>query len=138
MSENRHKNGPPARLARLAGLLAFVVLMAVICLLSPGSPLRAAPKLALLGGPTYVGGIIDTDTTWPNFLMERVGVVVLRTADAQKNADQLRPESASFRESAVILADADQLETLARLCFEPRGTDERGLAERDLDQNTDF
>ena len=46
------------------GLLAFVILAAVIYLLSPGSPLRAAPKPALLGGPTYVGGIIDTDTTW--------------------------------------------------------------------------
>jgi len=53
---------------------------------------------------------------------ERVGVVALRAADAQKNADQLRPES------AVILADADQLETPAHLRFEPQGTDERGLA----------
>jgi len=59
---------------------------------------------------------------------ERVGVVALRAADAQKNADQLRPESASFRESAVILADADQLETPAHLRFEPQDTDERGLA----------
>jgi hypothetical protein len=64
MSEKRQVNGPPARLGRLAGLLAFVTLMAVICLLSPGSPLRAAPKPALPGGPTEVGGIIDTDTTW--------------------------------------------------------------------------
>ena len=64
MSEKRRMNSPPARLGRLVGLSAFVVLMAVICLLSPGSPLRAAPKPALLGGPTEVGGIIDTDTTW--------------------------------------------------------------------------
>ena len=62
MSEKRHKNGPPARLGRLVVLLAFVILVAVIYLLSPSSPLRAAPKLALLGGPTEVGGVIDTDT----------------------------------------------------------------------------
>ena len=68
MSEKRQMNGPPARLGRLAGLLAFVILVAVIYLISPGSPLRAAPKPALLGGPTEVSGIIDTDTTWPNFL----------------------------------------------------------------------
>ena len=69
MSEKRQVNGPPARLGRLVGLLPFVILMAVICLLSPGSPLRAAPKPALLDGPTEVsGGIIITDTTWPNFL----------------------------------------------------------------------
>ena len=68
MSENRQVNGPPARLGRLVGLLAFVILMAAICLLSPGSPLRAAPKPALLGGPTEVSGVIDTDATWPNFL----------------------------------------------------------------------
>jgi hypothetical protein len=47
MSEKRQVNAPPARLERLVGLLAFVILMAVICLLSPGSPLRAAPKPAL-------------------------------------------------------------------------------------------
>ena len=64
MSEKRQVNVSPARLGRFVGLLAFVVLMAAICLLSPGSPLRAAPKPALLGGPTYVSGIIDTDTTW--------------------------------------------------------------------------
>ncbi len=63
MCEKRQMNGSPARLGRLVGLLVFVVLMAAICLLSPGSPLRAAPKPALLGGPTEVGGIIDTDTT---------------------------------------------------------------------------
>ena len=68
MSEKGQMNGPPARLGRLVVLLAFVILVAVICLLSPGSPLRAAPKPALLGGPTEAGGIIDTDTTWPNFL----------------------------------------------------------------------
>jgi hypothetical protein len=59
--------------------------------------------------------------------LERVGVVVLRTADVQKDTDQLHPESASFRQSAVILADEDQLETLARLRFEPQGTDELGM-----------
>ena len=64
MSEKRQVNGPPTRLGRLVVLLAFVVLMAVICLLSPGSPLRAAPKPALLGGPTEVSGVINTDTTW--------------------------------------------------------------------------
>jgi hypothetical protein len=47
MSEKRQVNAPPARLERLVGLLAFVILMAVICLLSPCSPLRAAPKPAL-------------------------------------------------------------------------------------------
>ena len=51
-----------------------------------------------------------------------------RAADQQKSADRGLDPSASFRQSAVILADADQLETLARLRFEPRGTDERGLA----------
>ena len=40
----------------------------VVAVRHNSSPLRAAPKLALLGGPTYVGGIIDTDTTWPNLL----------------------------------------------------------------------
>jgi len=70
MSEKRQGNGPPARLGRLVGPLAltFVILVAVIYPLSPGSPLRAAPKPALLGGPTEVGGAINTDTTWPNFL----------------------------------------------------------------------
>ena len=62
MNEKKQMNAP-ARLGRLVVLLAFVILMAVIYLLSPGSPLRAAPKQALLGGPTEVGGIIDTDTT---------------------------------------------------------------------------
>ena len=38
MSEKRQVNGPPARLGRLAGLLASVILVAVIYLLSPGSP----------------------------------------------------------------------------------------------------
>jgi len=52
MSEKRRMNGPLARLGKFAGLLAFVILVAAICLLSPGSPLRAAPKPALLGGPT--------------------------------------------------------------------------------------
>jgi len=52
MSEKKRMNGPPARLGRLVVLLVFVVLMAVVCQLSPGSPLRAAPKPALLGGPT--------------------------------------------------------------------------------------
>ncbi len=64
MSEKRQVNGPPARLGRLVILLAFAILVAVIYLLSPGSPLRAAPKPALLGGPTEVSGIISTDTTW--------------------------------------------------------------------------
>ena len=64
MSEKRQMNGSPAKMGRLVGLLAFVILTAAICLLSPGSPLRAAPKPALLGGPTDVNGIIDTDTTW--------------------------------------------------------------------------
>ncbi len=68
MSEKRQVNGPPARLGRLVVLLAFAILVAAICLLSPGSPLRAAPKPTLLGGPIEVSGIIDTDTTWPNFL----------------------------------------------------------------------
>ena len=61
--------------------------------------------------------------------LEKLGVVVLeRTADQQKNADDEIAKSVSFRKSAVILADADQLETLACLRFEPRGTDERGVA----------
>ena len=51
-----------------------------------------------------------------------------RAADQQKSTDRGLDPSVSFRQSAVILADADQLETLARLRFEPRGTDERGLA----------
>ena len=51
------------------------------CLLSPGSPLRAAPKPALLAGPTYVSGIIDTDATaelpWCRSLLlpDRIGWV---------------------------------------------------------------
>jgi len=51
-----------------------------------------------------------------------------RAADQQKSVERGLDPSASFRQSAVILADADQLETLARLRFEPRGTDERGVA----------
>ena len=59
--------------------------------------------------------------------LEKLGVVVLeRTADQQNDADFIPARSASFRESAVILADGDQLEALARLRFEPRGTDELG------------
>jgi len=64
--------------------------------------------------------------------LEQLGVVVLertargRTADGQENADRKGVKSAASRTSAVILADADQLEALARLRFEPRGTDELG------------
>jgi hypothetical protein len=60
--------------------------------------------------------------------LEKLGVVVLeeRAVDQQKDADNTRAQFASFRESVAILADADQLEALARLRFEPQGTDEVG------------
>lgn len=59
--------------------------------------------------------------------LEKLGVVVLeRTTDAQEDADSDAAQSAFSRESAVVLADEDQLEALARLRFEPRTTDELG------------
>ena len=48
-----------------------------------------------------------------------------RATDQQKNTDGRAAQSVPFRSSAaIILADADQLEALARLRFEPQGTDE--------------
>ena len=50
-----------------------------------------------------------------------------RATDQQKNTDGRAAQSVPFRSSAaIILADADQLEALARLRFEPRSTDELG------------
>ena len=43
MSEKRQRNGSPARLGRLAGLLTFVILVAAIYLLASGVFLWAAP-----------------------------------------------------------------------------------------------
>jgi hypothetical protein len=64
MSDKRQKTTPLVRLKTLARLLAFATLAAAICLLFLGSTLRAAPEPVLLGGPTYVSGVIDTDTNW--------------------------------------------------------------------------
>lgn len=64
VSEKRQKNGSPARLKRLASLSAFVILIAAICLLFLDSTLKAAPEMVALGSPTYVSGVIDTDTNW--------------------------------------------------------------------------
>ena len=46
MSEKRQVNGPPARLGRLAGPLAFVILTAAICLFLFDSSLWATPSLS--------------------------------------------------------------------------------------------
>lgn len=103
----------------------------------PAAPVRtsafpgpAEPDL-WVAAPTAQGVLFRTRVTvrtpadWRR--LEWLGVMVLRTADQGESADSLSAQSAASRTSVVILANEDQLETLARLRFEPRGTDELGM-----------
>ncbi len=108
-------------------LVAAILIMGML-VPSGGSARELAGEVEAL--PTSSGlyrtqVTVRTPADWAR--LEKLGVVVLRTADQQKDADNESAQSASFWQSAVILADADQLETLARLRFEPQGTDELGM-----------
>ena len=63
--------------------------------------------------------------------LEKLGVVVLEGARLGFPTDYTDNAGGGFRasvpESVSVLADEEQLETLARLRFEPQGTDELGM-----------
>ncbi|MFQ5813683.1 MAG: hypothetical protein ACE5I2_10930 [Anaerolineae bacterium] len=96
----------------------------------PAPPAPVAPAIPSTG--LYRTTVtLRTPADWTR--LEGLGVVVLeertaggRTADQRKNTDQESAQSVFFRSSVAILAGEDQLEALARLCFEPRSTDELG------------
>ena len=79
MSNKRQKNGSPARLGRL-GLLAFVILMAAICLLFLGFTFRTAPTRAddpagsvtINAGADYAASIQVTLTLQAPFTAEQM------------------------------------------------------------------
>jgi hypothetical protein len=56
--------------------------------------------------------------------LEALGVVVLTTDDRGQTTDDGSSSPVAGRSSVVVLADADQLEALARLRFEPAGSDD--------------
>jgi len=132
---------PRLRLQRL--LHAFVLLSLLFSPLqsiAAYAPLPAPPdSVGRVANSSYdasPSGLYRTTVTlrtpadWAR--LEELGVVVLeeraagkRATDQQKNTDGRAAQSVLFRSSAaIILADADQLEALARLRFEPRSTDE--------------
>jgi hypothetical protein len=63
-------------------------------------------------------------TDWAR--LEKLGVVVETTADGRPPTAVDKPAAVGGPWSAVVLADDAHLEALARLRFEPRGTDELG------------
>ena len=58
--------------------------------------------------------------------LERLGVVVLAADEGRKTEDEGLPSFVPDRSSVIVLADEEQLEALARLRFQPQGTDELG------------
>jgi len=98
----------------------------------PAMPDPSADPSASSGQGSGQAGLYRTTVTprtpadWRR--LEKLGAVVLeeRTADWQENANQGIDKSAASWKSAVILADDDQLQTLARLRFQPRHSDELG------------
>jgi len=118
---------------------AFILLS---LLLTPVQPLRAAVTLeegkqvdketSRQGGqPPAEAGLYRTTVTVDSparrARLEGLGVVVLARHGGNGDTDTspgMGASAASEAESVSVLADADQLESLARLGFQPRGSDD--------------